>query len=1294
MAKFLLPNGEVLEAPDGLTDDEYSELINARIPDPEGELPEGEAAPGMTDQAATWMKDNVMDPAMMNMLDATFGGKTLGKIAGDTVAAGGSPADFKSNIVSAIPSQLGKTVLNTVGGAGATLADLGLNLPQYGIKGVDTVLQSLGVTEPATSGVPEDTQVIINPLTGQPVRVSAQGQDYSDDAKYLLDLFGGAQAKVQDFHKGLREETPLISRNPIAETTTDLVAQGSDWVGEKAGIPAEQNPVSGAIKSVGGLAGGLLTPENVALALPTLGTGPVASVAHKLLPAVFGPAAIEGAVTEGGAALDQAQAGSLAGTTEHGLNALLQGLMGGAMLSSLVPKGAPQGAPAKAGRGTPQELLNRVAPDQGSVVPPGPALPPEPATISRTFTPQDLLTMKQGLPVNLEALANQGILPESLPGAGPSPVVLSRPQVQPGTPANAYVTPPKKVTVSGKPAAPAAPAAPALPPEIATKFGLPEDIITTMANMLQGQKFTPELQAQLRKMEKSIPSGRGVRSTAGNPKLRMVIDPVTPLLEPVLGRLKKKVDEGKLTIPPFLGGITRIEKQREAWDAANQEISPELTKRVTDYTKSKTSSYIDDLRNKITDEVNTTLPDNLRVENVKRRLEALDRGELPESQRAKLYEDVKNYELEQRADLLGPVYQKHMKNKGFVLGKDGYRTGGAFSWVKSVFRNEIPEFMKADRATGQEGGLILDWVDKADNIKSNTRAELTSRFTKPVKALRKLKLDDRKVTELMQYVESTPKGGVRWNPEAHLDTNGNVKIQAYKGEVPSPQVLQHLGEMRKQFDRINQDLQAAGHDIGYYPRYVPRESLLPAEVGPTYGSQTNIGNNRSILSPSFTRERAWREGEPMETRIGHLIDSYTNRVAKLQSFSPELLSRIADQKLKYEILGDTERAAKFTQIAEETLGIGKGGISKLTHDYLVKYWKENGEAALLKELQRQGIEPGVRDKIISAARSLTSKALIGLNPKNLFAQKLDPLLRGSPDMPILELMDTFRGYTKAEKELLSRNKDALRQDTYDPYSVEEPVGLADKGSQLLYKGLSAPGEPGQKLADMFESQERARVFVAAHRWWKKTADKDSFFKNMNETEMQVVRDAMKKGGDDLAATEFARLKTQQIMGRYGKTNRPVGMRSGVGKLSMFTTFSRHELNKLWDDVSAKRYGMAARRFIAPMIPALTAGAVTSMANDKSVFENMLYYHPMMAAVTSGNVSTAPYFQVTSNISRSIPREGVQSVPKNIIKETGKLLPPVKALSLLSDVSSKIIDDKAGTRSRVRRRGRQRRSRSR
>lgn len=1254
MATLRLPHGEIIAAPDGLTDAEYDAIVDNYYSS--GKV-EPTVEPGMLDSASAWFNENVVDPAGMNLLDATFGGKNLGKIVGDVVAAGGSPADIQSSIVSSIPKQLGKTVLNTVGGAAATLGDLGLSLPQYGIKGVDTALQLAGITEPATSGVPEDTQVVINPLTGQPTKVSAQGKDYSDDAKRLLELFSGPQEKIKEFHKGLREDTPLMSRNPIAETTTDLAAQGSDWLGEKVGIPAEQNPLSGATRSVGGLAGGLLTPENVLLTLPTLGAGPLASAAHKVLPAVFGPAAIEGAITEGGAAMDQAQQGSLAGTTEHGLNALLQGAFGAAMLKSLVPKGGGGKAPPP----TPQALLDRAAPDMaGAPVPPGPTPPGAPITIENNIPRGNLR-----LPVtDMSALAGQGILPGTLPGAGPSPVVPSRAVTVPGTPANAYVSPPIKKIATGKHLQPPA------PPPTAGKFGLPEDIATTMASMLQGQKFSPDIQTALRGMEKSVPSGRGVRSTAGNPKLRMVIDPVSPLIEPVMGKIKKMADDKKFKLPAFYGGLTKIEKQREAYEAAKNSVQDVATENTFNRLQKDME---------LLEQVKDTMPEDMWT----KEMDAL----------GSKIEDVHKEEM---MKLLGAEYQEQLRKRAIVPGstKD-LQTKGPLASLKSWIRNTIPEFAKADRETGQEGALLLDKMDKLANREGFQHAKYIKMFEPAVKKLSKLQIDGKTASNLLEYVESQPDGTIHWNPEAYI-VDGKVKIPAYTGAKPSPQVLEQLGIIRQGFDLIDSEIRAAGKDMGYHPRYVPRRSLLPRdtinELDMT-GAPSGPSQGKSITDPAFTKERTWYEGEPMERDLAKLINTYTSQASKTLTYDKAFINQLLEQYHKYNWIGEPNRAKAFEQIINETLGIGKEGITKVQKQQLIDFWKANGEQALKQEMQRRGMSPSKLDNFLSEVRNQVAHTMIGLNPRNWVAQRFDTILRGSPDVPLVEILKSHRGFTPEELQLLEKERTSLRSDVYDPLSVDKAEHELGPKADMAAKVLRAPGAPGMRLVDMFESSEREHLFIAARRWWNKSASKDKLFEGLSPSDLQTVRDAMKSGGNEAAATEFARIKTNHVMGRYGKTNRPLGMRSGLGKMSMFTTFGIHELNKIYDDISAGRTGHAVKRVVNPILPALIIGSMTNQVpglSDKGLLSNITYFHPMMGASQSTAMGAPPYLSLVKNAALQSSKDPTK-LPKQLLKETAKMTPTTW---LLSKGISGAIDGsgKGSAKAKSKRRPRSNRSR--
>lgn len=1139
MAQLELSNGEIIQAPDGLSREEYDAIVDNYL-STGGEAQEETSQP-------SWMS-KLMDEMGMAATETAFGGKALGKLAAGLVA---SPETAATQLTTAIPKQFADTMVNLPLYTGAGLADLAFNIPKYGIQAADKVSQ-----------IVSKSPAMVNPYADKGDLSGAQPEN-SPWAKELLDEIAGTQGMLQNYRQELKDETPIIATSIIPERLQKDMAAGFGAVGELMGVSPEDNPLVGMTNSVLGTARQLVTPEGILLTLPTLGSGATAQAAHKLLPLLFGPAAVEGAITEGGEAAEQIRQGNWGTATEKGMNAATQGILGALMLGSLTPKGG--------------KNLGTIG-----------KVPEKPATGP---------TAPTGMPAvaDMSALANRG-LPITLPGAEPSPAwpVASLPRVQPGVPGQAFTMPdiPSKRIV--RPPVPSGPT----PPDIATPQ-IPSSLIEALSEQLVNNKLPPSL---VEKLQQVLPPEIPLKKKLSAPvksqsKLSMIIDPITPLMTEGLGKLSKKLDDANLP-PSLLAGLTKIEKQREAKamaEVVSREKAAEWKLKNTDPT--------------------TMTP-----------------------------EEIDKAEMQIMHELMPSEYRTQLEQRGLPTMNRDYQTQGITAWLKKAFRNNIPEFEASDMKTGQEGALLLHEGDLRSNVLGHTRGRIAAGFIPSIKALRKMGIDMRDASNLLEYVESTPDGKVKWSPEAYPAKNGVEGIPEFTGKTPDPKVLTELGKIRQQFDALHSEFGIEG----YHPRYVPRQPLIPGELPAGKGS---------IINPAPFKQRSWKS-EPMELALDKIVDKYTAQLAKHHAFPKEFINKMIEQAQLYEWAGMPERAKVFSKITNEMLGFKDGGIAAATRNNLIKIWKEQGEEPLRAKMKELGLEERKMDKFLSEVRDQVAHAALGTNVSNIIAQRIQSVVGGTADVPIGDILGSWRGFTKAEKELLASVKDTLRPDVYDPLSVEKAEGFTSQTSNAVATALKAPGMPGMKLMDMIESSERNHAFIAAKRWWDRTKNKDSLLKNLDNFEVQAIRDAMKSGGDQAAAIEFAKLKTQKILGRYGKVNKPVG---DFSKLAMFTTFGIHEFNKLFDDISKGRYKQAAKRVAYPMLPAMMAATLTAPVTGKDKISGTMYFHPTVGALQASSMSTPPYLNVFKEaMGKSYNRP--EALPKNILKETMKLTPTTKLIS--------------------------------
>ena len=541
-------------------------------------------------------------------------------------------------------------------------------------------------------------------------------------------------------------------------------------------------------------------------------------------------------------------------------------------------------------------------------------------------------------------------------------------------------------------------------------------------------------------------------------------------------------------------------------------------------------------------------------------------------------------------------------------------------------------------------------------------------FRDPVKARQRIMIKNNitpeETSRLLQYIDTTPEGTPFFNPTAHKITRGGrvtTDVPAYEGKVPTnPEVLNALFEERKFFDLVHEQYLAPaakdlGKEVGYTPRYVPYKDKIPGIAG---------GKGGGIHDPKMMAARSGRE-VPLEKDYWKLRENYIESIARHKTLRKVLHE--ADQiDMQLRALGKDDMAEYVEKATAYAFGFkDPKTVRKFRAQDLVLKSEKELERIAREEL---GLAPDKIDKFVIEMKNQMYHSWIGMNPKNLVAQIVQPEVSGAAEVGarniatvrinkaisgILNKISKTKKFGRIENDAVAAVRDRLRQAQFNPLEVASPDKLA-RTRGMVSKVLSAPGKPGMKLQDIVDQYGREVVFLAGRRQFLNSKNPAYLMGDLLVSERQIIRDALKSGGKEAAAREYGLLRSQRIMARFSAFDKPEILRNKFGETVFFTSFVRSETNKLAEnvrtllsDTASKEVKARTREVLAKRIgyPLLLSAALGATGNE-SLREFASYVNPQMAIPNMFRIGVmAPVTSAAQSTARYGPKAGLKSAAK-------------------------------------------------
>lgn len=583
-------------------------------------------------------------------------------------------------------------------------------------------------------------------------------------------------------------------------------------------------------------------------------------------------------------------------------------------------------------------------------------------------------------------------------------------------------------------------------------------------------------------------------------------------------------------------------------------------------------------------------------------------------------------------DLQEKYYKQARGEAGIVETPDSLAPGFNSAKDTTAGMNDV------QRKTGVEVGSYTQKLVEKEFEMSHKLSSLEESFDfKGVeKLLKRRGISGEKAYDLLHYVESGP-NGPRWNPSAYEFKNAKGKVEdtipAFKGAQPSPDVLQGLFQLRQAYDRMHQIAQVPGR----LERYVPRISKIPEITG--------MSSRGNFMRAKNTR--SWKD-VPLEKNLWKVTEGYKRQLAKDQIFTDDLINEGTQYATQLRLLGKEGVATQLEKTIAKTMGLGsKENLTELQVDAILKM----NEKELDQVRKNLGLDPPGWKKFLKEMRSQISYSFFGLKPRNWIANALQPELSGWPEVGTLNSLVARFGRmkpTKADKALLKEVTPRLRAAHFDPTD-----NFSAPAKNIIAKAFRAPGVPGMKMLEIFDTTGREISFLAARRQFLKAKNTKGIMKDLLESEQQIVNDMLRTKGREAAAKEYGIIRSHRIMSRYSRTNRPAMLSGPVGENIPFTTYNRGELGKMVEDVRRGHYKQLAKRLVYPMLIAGTAGLVSGD------IKTALYFHPFFSIFGLLQAGLSPIFG--GGIVEGAQKGGVKGALKGAASLTATTALPLKIM---------------------------------
>lgn len=576
------------------------------------------------------------------------------------------------------------------------------------------------------------------------------------------------------------------------------------------------------------------------------------------------------------------------------------------------------------------------------------------------------------------------------------------------------------------------------------------------------------------------------------------------------------------------------------------------------------------------------------------------------------------------------------------LGAEG--TADNFKKLSYNFSNDLSQLNEY----GIDGGGLAQKVIEGENVESHVLQKLDSiktpfgkeKVQSVVKQLNKSGLDNKQITKYLNYIagdkQALEKGTVgqpRFDPTEYIikDAKGNVKfsIPAFDGPPPSIEQQQGLFKLRQALDNLFLEAKKFKPDLDYRARYVHRSEIVPLESG--------LGSKRSVLHPSFTKPASFKDA-PLEQDFLKLWEKQKAATARKIAFD-EPIKEANKILTQLDLLDQPATARKLEKKLAQTLGLGDiTELRRFRAEDIIKMVQDDPTYQSLYDLRKRAkLDPTFGQQFFTELQDQIMHSFIGLSPKTLMANFLQFALVGPGEAPLARIIGKQSKFlSKSEKAALN----AVKSKLYPTHvqRAELPGQLFTGWKKGVSNVFKAPGMPGMKLMDVTDHFQRERIFLAARDQLLKGKNVQQVIGDLTLGEQQVIRDAFRKGGRDAAAEQYGIIRSQRIMNRFSKFDRPYEMSSGVMQHVPFTTFFRGRLSTMADRVKEIKTNPHSRK-------ALTKSLASEMATLIAVgsllgYEAAEYISPTLSILSAGGISPLPGISGTiSDVKRAKTGKG-------------------------------------------------------
>lgn len=442
-----------------------------------------------------------------------------------------------------------------------------------------------------------------------------------------------------------------------------------------------------------------------------------------------------------------------------------------------------------------------------------------------------------------------------------------------------------------------------------------------------------------------------------------------------------------------------------------------------------------------------------------------------------------------------------------------------------------------------------------------------------------LKNKDSLVSDL-QYFRTQADGSVQFDPSA-LYVPGKVNIPATVKQF-TPEEAQVLSQLRGYLDATADRL-----NVPKLPGYIPIREV---------SSDVMKSSIDSTLNPALLRARTSGEFIPgaHETDFFKLMDRYLRETNKAEFIAPALDEGIATLN-QLRLSGLPKEAEVFKKYMIDMFHLdGEKEVAQLFGAHLLKANRED-IAAFVKMLP----DPDSAMKQISDAGTRGVYVnLVGTNPASITKQYMQGPMIGSielgPTWAASGMKDSLDVFTKAGKERIASAKKILKASLADNFQqLDEQFSNAP--TNQIAKAIDFINKPGSFIANHTmgagEVANRLGSILGAENKWNfywQNGGPASIQKLLSQSALttaqkSLVSKSFMSGGMENARDIYALLMAQRINFTYSMADKPELMRSTLGQMFPFTTYTRNILARAAEAVAEGKPMDLAKQIITPLL---------------------------------------------------------------------------------------------------------------